>query len=64
MTVPVGSRSVPVRTVTFAHRTRDSVAARFAPVGREDAVYTFAFSDGETVRVPIREGFEVAVCPG
>jgi hypothetical protein len=64
VTVPVESRSVPVRTVTFAHRTRDSVAASFAPVGRENAVYTFAFSDGATVRVPIREGFEVAVCPG
>jgi hypothetical protein len=32
-------------------------------VGRENAVYTFAFSDGATVRVPVREGFEVAVCP-
>ncbi len=61
--VPVESRSVPVRTVTFAHRTRYSVAARFAPVGRENAVYSFAFSDSATVRVPVREGFEVAVCP-
>ena len=63
VTVPVESRSVPVRTVTFAHRTRDSVAARFAPVGRENAVYTFVFSDRATLRVPVREGFEVAVCP-
>jgi hypothetical protein len=63
VTVPVDSRPVPVRTVTFAHRTRDSVAARFAPVGRENAVYTFVFSDSATVRVPVREGFEVAVCP-
>jgi hypothetical protein len=62
-TVPVESRAVPVRTVTFAHRTRDSVAASFAPVGRENGVYTFVFADGATARVPIREGFEVAVCP-
>jgi len=62
-TVPVESRAVPVRTVTFAHRTRDSVAASFAPVGRENGGYTFVFADGATVRVPIREGFEVAVCP-
>jgi hypothetical protein len=61
--VPVESRPVPVRTVTFAHRTRDSVAARFAPVGRENAVYTFVFADGATVAVPVREGFEVGVCP-
>jgi len=63
-TVPVESRAVPVRTVTFAHRTRDSVTASFAPVGRENALYTFVFADGATVGVPIREGFEVAVCPG
>ena len=62
-TVPVESRAVPVRTVTFAHRTRDSVAANFAPVGRENAVYKFVFADGAAVLVPIREGFEVAVCP-
>lgn len=61
MTVPVGSRKDPVRTVTFAHRTRDDVAVAFAPVGRENAVYTFVFSDGVTVRAPIREGFEIAV---
>jgi hypothetical protein len=64
VTVPLESRAVPVRTVTFAHRTRDSVTASFAPVGRENALYTFVFSDGATVGVPIREGFEVAVCPG
>lgn len=63
LTVPVESQAVPVRTVTFAHRTRDSVEASFAPVGRENAVYTFVFADGVAVRVPIREGFEVAVCP-
>lgn len=63
LTVPVESQAVPVRTVTFAHRTRDSVEASFAPVGRENAVYTFVFADGAAVRVPIREGFEVAVCP-
>jgi hypothetical protein len=63
LTVPVESRAVPVRTVTFAHRTRDSVEASFAPVGRENAVYTFVFADGAAVRVPIREGFEVSVCP-
>jgi hypothetical protein len=62
-TVPVESRTAAVRTVTFAHRTRDSGPAGFAPVGRENAVYSFGFSDGVTVRVPIREGFEVAVCP-
>ncbi len=63
VTVPVESGPVPVRTVTFAHRTRDAVAARFAPVGREDAVYTFVFSDAATAAVPVREGFEVGVCP-
>ncbi len=63
VTVPVESGPVPVRTVTFAHRTRDAVAARFAPVGRENAVYTFVFSDGATAAVPVREGFEVGVCP-
>ncbi|HEY1919238.1 MAG TPA: CehA/McbA family metallohydrolase [Streptosporangiaceae bacterium] len=63
VTVPVGSRSARVRTVTFAHRTRDDVAASFAPVGRENAAYTFVFSDDATVSVPVREGYEVAVCP-
>ena len=63
VTLPVASGPVPVRTVTFAHRTRDAVAARFAPVGRENAVYTFVFSDGATAAVPVREGFEVGVCP-
>ena len=63
VTVPVESGPVPVRTVTFAHRTRDAVAARFAPVGRENAVYTFVFSDGATAAVPVREGFEIGVCP-
>jgi hypothetical protein len=63
VTVPVKSQSLPVRTITFAHRSRDTVAPRFAPVGRENAVYTFVLSDGAAVRVPVREGYEIAVCP-
>ena len=63
-TVPLASGAAHVRTITFAHRTRDSVPASFAPVGRINAVYVFEFTDGETVRVPIREGFEIAVGPG
>ena len=61
LAVPVVSGESPVRTVTFAHRARDNLAAGFAPVGRADAVYAFTFSDGVTLRVPIREGFEIAV---
>ena len=62
--VSLASGATHVRTITFAHRTRDSVPASFAPVGRINAVYVFEFSDGETVCVPIREGFEIAVGPG
>ena len=64
LAVPVEAGTAPVRTITFAHRTRDGVPASFAPVGRENAVYVFAFSDGEALRVPIREGFEISVGPG
>jgi len=64
LAVPLESGVAPVRTVTFAHRTRDNMPPSFAPVGRENAAYVFAFSDGETLRVPVREGFEIAVGPG
>ncbi len=62
VTVPVASGPVPVRTVTFAHRTRDGVAARFAPVGRENAVYTFVFSDGATCGRPDPRGVRGREC--
>ncbi|MBB5977402.1 CehA/McbA family metallohydrolase [Kribbella solani] len=47
----------PIRTITFAHRTR--VEAGLSELGRVSAVYRFDFADGESVRVPIRDGFEV-----
>lgn len=59
--VPVESAESPIRTITFAHRTRDDAASSFATVGRESAVYTFILSDGEMLRVPVREGFEIGV---
>ncbi|WP_053202508.1 CehA/McbA family metallohydrolase [Jiangella muralis] len=47
-----------VRTVTFAHRTRGDASPGFTALNRVSAVYRFGFSDGESVRVPIRDGFE------
>ena len=60
ISIPVG---VPARTVIFAHARLDSKIAEGDPVGRPVAEYEFVYHDGERVRVPIRERFEIGAVP-
>lgn len=53
-----------VRTVTFAHRLIDSNFHQGGtPIGETCASYVFAFEDGETEEVAIRERFEIGSIP-
>ncbi len=60
VTVPIGQTA---KRVLFAHALLESRVLDGGPVGEVIAHYAFRFSDGETVRVPIRERFEIAVVP-
>ena len=52
-----------VHSVVVAHCLLDSWLHQGEPVGRVVAHYTFRYADGETVRVPVRERFEIGVVP-
>jgi len=58
--IPIGSTA---RTVIFAHVLLESHLFEGEPVGRVIAHYVFCYEDGEEVRVPIRERFEIASAP-
>jgi hypothetical protein len=51
------------RWVLFAHARLDSEIAQGDLPGRVVADYEFVFADGERVRVPIRERFEIGAIP-
>jgi hypothetical protein len=51
------------RWVIFAHALLESRVLAGEPIGRVVAHYLFRYADGELVRVPIRERFEVSVVP-
>ena len=58
--VPIGATA---RHVLVAHALLDSHILEGEPVGSVVAHYTFHYVDGETVRVPVRERFEIAAIP-
>lgn len=60
VSVPVGQTA---RRVLFAHTLLETRIPEGGPVGEIAARYVFRFADGEEVRVPIRERFEVGVVP-
>jgi hypothetical protein len=51
------------RHVLFAHALLDSRLLQNGPVGDTVAHYTIRYADGEQVRVPIRERFEIGAIP-
>jgi hypothetical protein len=58
--VPVG---VAARHVLFAHALLDSHLLENAQVGEVVAHYSIRYGDGEIVRIPVRERFEIAAIP-
>ena len=60
ITVPVGTAA---RHIIFAHTLLESKIHDGENIGYTVADYVFVFEDGEEVRVPIRERFEIAVVP-
>ena len=60
MTIPIGQTA---KRVLFAHGLLESQIMLGGPVGEIAAHYVFLYSDGEQVRVPIRERFEVTIVP-
>ena len=51
------------RRVIFAHALLESKLGEGGPLGLAVAHYVFRYADGEAVRAPIRERFEVAEVP-
>jgi len=60
VTVPIHT---PARRVLFAHALLESKILEGENVGHVVASYVFRFADGEEIRVPIRERFEIACVP-
>ncbi|MEN9937054.1 MAG: hypothetical protein RLZZ387_3633 [Chloroflexota bacterium] len=60
VTISVGAVA---RHVLFAHALLDSRLLQNRPVGEAVAHYTVRYADGEEVRVPVRERFEIAAIP-
>jgi hypothetical protein len=58
--IPIGNAA---RSVIVAHRLLDSKIYEGDPVGRVCAEYVFQYDDGDSVVVPIRERFEIAIIP-
>ena len=58
-TIPIDVRD-SCRTITFAHRVSSAAGPTLSVLGREVASYLFKYSDGETSRVGVRDGFEIA----
>ena len=60
VTVPIGS---PAHCLIFAHTLLESQIAAGGAIGQVVAHYTFRFANGERVRTPIRERFEISIVP-
>jgi hypothetical protein len=60
ISIPVGAAA---RHILFAHALLDSQLLEGGPVGSVVAHYSIHYADGETVRLPIRERFEIAAIP-
>ena len=60
VSVPVGKSA---RHVVCAHRLMQSDLMEGKGLGRVVAEYVFHYSDGEEVRVPLRERFEISAVP-
>ena len=60
ITIPLNA--TPKRIIVV-HRLLESQIFEGDPVGRLIANYVFRYANGETVSVPIRERFEIAVVP-
>jgi hypothetical protein len=60
LTVPIGA---PARWVIIAHALRESQIGQGGAVGQVIAQYVFRLANGEEIRVPIRDRFEIAVAP-
>lgn len=56
VTIPIGKAA---RRVVFAHRMQESNVPGGGPLGITVAEYVFRLAGGRTVRVPIRERFEI-----
>ncbi len=50
-------------SVIVAHRLLESMLLEGGPIGEPIAEYVFAYQDGDTARVPIRDRFEIGVVP-
>src|SRR5262245_5995170 len=55
--VPIG---VAARHVLFAHALLDSRLLENGPIGEVVAHYSVRYANGEIVRIPVRERFEIA----
>jgi hypothetical protein len=60
-TIPIGS---PARSVVVAHRLLETKILDGAPLGEVVADYVFQYQDGQEVRVPIRDGYELRFVSG
>ncbi len=60
VSIPVGKNP---KRIIFAHVLLNSKLSEGDPVGRIVARYQFVYEDGESIEVPIRERFEIAVIP-
>jgi len=58
--IPVGKGA---RWTIFAHRLLESEILEGGPVGEKVAEYVFHLEGGESIRVPVRERFEIATVP-
>jgi hypothetical protein len=59
--IPIGG---PARSVVVAHRLLETKILDGAPLGEVVADYVLVYQDGQEVRVPIRDGYEVRFVSG
>ena len=59
--IPIGG---PARSVVVAHRLLETKILDGAPLGEVVADYVFVYQDGQEVRVPIRDGYELRFVSG
>jgi hypothetical protein len=59
--IPIGG---PARSVVVAHRLLETKILDGAALGEVVADYVFVYQDGQEVRVPIRDGYEVRFVSG
>src|SRR5205823_2408671 len=60
MNIPIGKKA---RRVIFAHRLVEGQFMTGAPLALTIAEYVFKLANGATIRVPIRERFEISMVP-